>query len=196
MLGLYETLIDGLLEKGFQSVDNWLTNDELIGLRKSLLAHHENNCFYNAGIGNKAQLQTIKSIRNDLIFWLDPLKANAFEENFLQKINDFVAYLNRTCYTGIRSHEFQYAIYNVGAFYKKHVDTFKNDDKRKFSVVFYLTENWQPGDGGELKIFANDTVEEIQPIGGRLVFFNSDIPHEVLKSNTKRLSLTGWLKTS
>ena len=195
MLEIYEKLIQGLLDKGFESVDNWLTSEELICLRKSLASHQKNNNFHFAGVGNKENLQTVKIIRNDHIFWLDPSKANLCEQKFFQKIDDYVDYLNRTCYTGIRSYEFQYAIYNKGSYYKKHIDQFKNDDKRQFSVVFYLSDAWQQGDGGELVLYVNDTKTVIQPIPGRMVFFRSDIAHEVLKSNIKRLSLTGWMKS-
>lgn len=195
MFEIYESLIEGLLEKGFGSVDHWLTSGELEGLRKSLLLHYDNDLFHSAGIGNKDNLQMIKKIRNDHIYWLDAKKANACEKLFLQKINDFTDHLNRTCFAGIHSFEFQYAVYEQGSFYKKHIDRFQNDDKRQFSLVFYLTESWKPGDGGELLLFSEDIITTIQPVPGRMVFFRSDVPHEVLTSNIQRLSLTGWMKS-
>ena len=195
MFHLYEQLIQGLLDKDFESVDNWLEPEELVGLRKSLLAHYDNAHFYTAGIGNKDNLQTLEKIRNDRIRWVDPLLANPCEKKFFEKIQGFVAYLNRTCYTGITSFEFQYAVYTKGSFYKKHVDQFQNDGRRQFSIVFYLTENWEEGDGGELLLYAGKHVTKIEPIPGRMVFFKSDIPHEVLTSHHERLSLTGWMKS-
>ena len=196
MFSTYEKLIQGLLEKGFESVDNWLAPEQLACLRKSLLAKYENDRFHFAGIGNKENLQVVERIRNDHIHWLDPKNANECETHFLVKVDDFVQYLNRTCFTGIQSYEFQYAVYEEGSYYKKHVDRFKNDDRRQFSIVFYLTEFWQDGDGGELLIHAGGLVNRIRPLPGRVVFFRSDIPHEVLPTNHLRLSLTGWLKTS
>lgn len=196
MLKTYEHLIQGLLEKGFASVDNWLTSTELIDLRKSLLEHQSNHNFHQAGIGNKDHLHTLTAIRNDNIFWLDPSKANATEQQFFIKVNNFIDYLNQTCYAGIRSFEFQYAIYDKGSFYKKHVDRFRNDDKRQFSMVFYLTENWFENEGGELRIYTDDAIIDIQPTPGRMVFFRSDLPHEVLISHHQRLSLTGWMKSN
>ena len=195
MLSTYEKLIQGLLDKGFESVDNWLTQEELVCLRKSLLVHYENDDFHTAGIGNKINLQTLEKIRNDHIYWVDFSKANECELLFHSKISNFVDYLNRTCFTGIQSFEFQYAVYDEGSFYKKHVDRFVNDDKRQFSIVFYLSEDWKEGDGGELRLYLDQEKHEIQPIPGRMVFFQSDIPHEVLVSNRMRLSLTGWLKS-
>lgn len=196
MLGIYETLIQGLLDKEFGSVDNWLSNEELIGLRKSLLTYQENNFFHFAGVGSKDNLQIIKDVRSDQIHWLDPAKANLFEQQFFEKIGDFTEYLNRTCYSGIDSYEFQYAIYQKGSYYKKHIDQFRDNDKRRFSIVFYLTEDWQPGDGGELRLYTDNETIEIQPLPGRTVFFRSDLAHEVSKSNRERLSLTGWLKVN
>ena len=96
---------------------------------------------------------------------------------------------------GLQSFEFHHAVYQQGSFYKKHVDQFVNDDSRQFSVVLYLTETWSEGDGGELLLYTNNnTATKVQPLPGRLVFFKSTIPHEVLTSNITRLSVTGWLK--
>jgi SM-20-related protein len=195
VFSIYEKLIQGLLVKGFESVDDWFTADELIGLRKSLLKQYENDHFHIAGIGNKDNFQTVRTIRSDRIYWIDQLNPAPSEMVFYKKINEFVDYLNQTCYAGIQSHEFHYARYDVGSFYKKHIDKFKNDDKRQFSMVFYISDSWTRGNGGELMIYANDTITEIQPIPGRMVFFRSDIPHEVLDCNNKRLSITGWLKS-
>ena len=109
-------------------------------------------------------------------------------------MDDFVQYLNRTCFTGLKSYEFHYAVYEEGSYYKKHVDQFVNDLSRKFSFVLYLSENWEPGDGGELLLFTEKEVLTIAPSLGKILFFTSDLPHEVLRTNKQRLSLTGWLK--
>ena len=195
MFETYETLIHGLLEKGFGSVDHWLSTEVLIGLRKSLLLRYNDDLFHSAGIGNKDNLQMIKKIRNDHIYWLDAAIANPFEKEFLQKVQGFVNHLNQTCFAGIDNFEFQYAVYEKGSFYKKHVDRFMNDNKRQFSLVFYLSEAWHPGDGGELLLYSDAMITTIQPIPGRIVVFRSDLPHEVVTSNIQRLSLTGWMKS-
>lgn len=194
MENIYEKVIQGLLVEGFESVDGWFSLEEINGLRETLLNHYEMEKFRLAGIGKEGNLQKVKDIRSDQIFWLPKPGTNTMEESFFKKIDDFVLYLNRTCFAGIRSYEFHYAIYEAGTFYKKHIDRFKNDDSRRFSMVFYLTENWQPGDGGELVIYKNNEQILIKPIAGNMVLFESELPHEVLLSKTQRLSLTGWLK--
>lgn len=64
------------------------------------------------------------------------------------------------------------------AFYRRHLDRFRDDDRRAVSAVFYLNENWQPGDGGELRMFlADEVVRDVQPTAGTLVvFLSGDIP--------------------
>ena len=62
-------------------------------------------------------------------------------------------------------------------------------------MVFYLSEKWHEGDGGELLIYADELVTWVEPLPGRVVFFRSDIPHEVLPTRIPRLSLTGWMKS-
>ena len=49
--------------------------------------------------------------------------------------------------------------------------------------------------GGELVIYADQVTTHIEPVPGRVVFFSSDIPHEVLPTRIPRLSLTGWMKS-
>jgi SM-20-related protein len=191
----FEKLIQGLLVKSCGSVDGWFSQDEQDCLRKSLLKHYQQDEFHLAGIGKHAYFQKEKEIRNDQVYWLSKAEANACELRFFQLVDEFVAYLNRTCFAGIRSYEFHYALYEQGSFYKKHVDQFMNDDRRQFSFVTYLTEFWEPGDGGELILYLKKERVTVQPIPGRALFFRSEIPHEVLPANKKRLSITGWLKS-
>jgi SM-20-related protein len=89
-------------------------------------------------------------------------------------------------------------MYPEGTFYKRHLDVFKNDTKRKLSIVCYLNdENWQPEFGGELVIYKPEEDIKIYPLKGRVVIFESQIlEHEVKPVYRKRFSITGWLKTS
>jgi SM-20-related protein len=75
------------------------------------------------------------------------------------------------------------------------VDTFKNSDDRVVSTVLYLNYNWQPPHGGELCLYPpNENVQKIEPLAGRLVLFESVLPHEVLVCHAPRYSITGWFK--
>ena len=63
------------------------------------------------------------------------------------------------------------------------------------SVVIYLNEGWQSGDGGELQLIDQSKNKIlVEPIRNRCVLFKSaEVPHEVLLANRSRYSLTGWL---
>jgi len=182
------------MDNAFGSVDSWMDNSAIEGLRKSILSRYKDGLFHQAGIGAKENFQTAETIRKDRVWWIDNPLPGSSEEKFFLKMYDFIQYLNKTCFTGLKSYEFHYAVYEEGSYYKKHVDQFVNDLSRKFSFVLYLSETWLPGDGGELLLFTEKEVLTIAPIPGKILFFTSDLPHEVLRTNKQRLSLTGWLK--
>lgn len=195
MLDKYENLIQGVLENDFGSVDDFFTGGEIIRFRQTLVNQYKQDQFNTAGIGNQFNRVKNKEIRNDQIKWLNRSTTLESEQVFFQKIDAFTAYLNQTCFTGITETEFHYALYPHGSFYKRHADRFSNDDRRKFSFVLYLTDDWQTGDGGELQIYRKGLSHTIQPKAGTIVFFDSCLEHEVLVSKTNRMSLTGWFKT-
>lgn len=198
---VYERIISDLLEQQYSIVEDFFNLTEVEELRDSLLYKYEEDNFKKAAIGNRTNEIIAKSIRGDFILWLNEAEAAQAEKVFFSKINDFVQYLNRTCYMGILYKEFHYALYPEGTFYKRHLDTFQNDDRRKLSMVCYLNDqNWQPEYGGELVIYTNENGMEvpksIYPFPGRMVIFESQIlEHEVKPVKTERLSITGWLKT-
>ncbi|MGB6269206.1 MAG: 2OG-Fe(II) oxygenase [Olleya sp.] len=198
---LYEQMISDIATQKFSIVDDFFNEEEVAILRTSLLQKHEEDAFKKAAIGNKFDEVIIKTIRGDVILWIDETTANPAELLFFKKINTLVDYLNKTCFLGILYKEFHYALYPKGTFYKRHLDTFKNDDRRKLSFVCYLNhEDWQPENGGELVLYLDNNGQEtervIYPFPGRVVIFESQIlEHEVKPVQTKRLSITGWLKT-
>lgn len=198
---VYEQIITDIGKQQFSIVDHFFSLEEVAVLRQSLLEKHEEDTFKKAAIGNRLNETIVKSIRGDVILWMDERIADAKERLFFNKINDLVAYLNRTCFLGILSKEFHYALYPEGTFYKRHIDTFQNDDRRKLSFVCYLNEDgWLSENGGELVLYLNENGKEtekvIYPFPGRVVVFESQIiEHEVKPVNKERLSITGWLKT-
>lgn len=198
---VYEKIIADLLAQQYSIVDDFFSKDEVLELRENLLLKYEDDLFKKSAIGNIFQEQIVKSVRGDYIYWLDEAAAAVAERRFFEKINDFVLYLNRTCFLGIVEKEFHYAVYPEGTFYKRHLDTFMNDDRRKLSIVCYLNEeDWQANYGGALAIYQNidgqEHTQTIYPLQGRMVIFESQIlEHEVMPVTQKRLSITGWLKT-
>ncbi len=190
-------MINSYLENNVGIAEQFLDTELTANLRANLIRFFEENTLKKAGIGNNSKLAINERIRTDKIYWLDRKHNDAFENDFFNQMDDFVQYLNRTCYTGIIDYEFHYALYEKGSFYKKHLDQFKNNTQRAFSMIFYLNIDWKIGDGGELCIYQLEKTQTISPENNKCVFFKSDeLEHEVLVSHKTRMSVTGWLKTS
>tara|TARA_R100001369_G_scaffold68013_1_gene95636 strand:- start:2055 stop:2693 length:639 start_codon:yes stop_codon:yes gene_type:complete len=194
----YERIISDLITKKYSIVDDFFTPEEVSTLRESLLIKYEEDSFKKSAIGNYTNQEIDKTIRGDFILWIDEKKEEPTEQLFFAKVDSLVSYLNKTCFLGILTKEFHYAVYPTGTFYKRHLDTFQNDDRRKLSMVFYLNEDgWLPEFGGELTLYLDGGDKTILPLPGRVVIFESQvIEHEVKRvMANERLSITGWLKT-
>lgn len=197
MENIFNQLIDSFVNDKVGIAKNFINPTLSQHLINNLLQLHTDSQMFSAGTGNKVLVAHDKALRSDKIHWLDRKHNNPHENDFLDLIDTFILYLNRTCYTGITDYEFHYTLYELGTFYKKHVDQFQNNDVRQYSMIMYLNQNWKEGDGGELCIHHIDRKQYITPLGGKSVFFkSSELPHEVLMTNEPRMSITGWLKIS
>lgn len=198
----FESIISDLLVQDYSVVDHFFDEETVSLLRNSLRTHFEEDRFKKAAIGNRTNELIAVGIRGDYILWIDEQLHNTATALFFSKINSLVAYLNRTCFLGLLEKEFHYALYPPGTGYKRHIDAFQNDDRRKLSIALYLNEeDWSNSDGGALALYVagadGEKTISVAPVAGRMVIFESQkIPHEVLVAHRDRLSITGWLKTS
>ena len=194
----FEGLITSFLKDRVGLNNDFLKEGLSNHLKENLLALLLEKQMKVAGIGNSSKFLTNKKIRSDKIYWLDRKHDNIHENSFFDVMDDFVKYLNRTCYTGITGYEFHYAYYEKGTSYKRHLDQFKDNQSRAFSMIMYLNKDWSATDGGELCIYHKDEEDQIiAPENGRCVFFkSSELEHEVFLSHQPRMSITGWLKTN
>lgn len=191
----FETLITSFIEHNVGIADDFLSAELCSHLKENLLALNDGALLKKAGVGNDGKMILDELIRSDVIYWLDKDHNNEFENAFFDKIDAFVKHLNQTCYTNITGYEFHYSLYESGSFYKPHFDQFEDNAKRQFSMISYLNADWKTADGGELKIYQEDENRTITPTEGKTVFFRShDLEHEVLVTNARRMSVTGWLK--
>lgn len=195
--GEFEKIIDGILTRGFGYSDSVLESHEIAGLIATFGSRRKADEFHPAAVGNQAKKQILTQIRGDQICWLAEETLLPAEAAFFAQIKLLIEYFNRTCYLGLLDAEFHYAEYPIGTFYKRHLDRFKTDSRRKLSVICYLNEDWQPDEGGQLILYPTENqIESILPIGGRLVCFESNkLEHEVLPATRTRRSITGWLRT-
>jgi SM-20-related protein len=191
----FETLIASYIENKVGISEHFLSDELANHLKQNLLSLNDDNQLLAAGTGNDNKLVHNAKVRSDTIYWLDKKHNNEHENAFFVQIEAFILYLNQSCFAGITGYEFHYSLYEKGSFYKKHLDQFQDNSSRQFSMISYLNSNWQTQDGGELFIHQTNNNQIIAPTQGKTVFFKSnELEHEVLETNERRMSVTGWLK--
>ncbi|MBV6642665.1 MAG: 2OG-Fe(II) oxygenase [Cyclobacteriaceae bacterium] len=185
--------IDQLSEDDHVVIDNFIEEGVYQTARSFLMEKLEDETFAKAKIGPGSEEQVVSEIRGDYIYWLDRTRDTTLFP-FFGLIDETIQVLNRYCYLSLSGFEFHLAHYPAGSFYKRHLDQFKSRNNRMISMIIYLNEGWKPGNGGELKIFQDKGDLIVEPLARRCVLFKSDtVPHEVLKTQVSRYSLTGWL---
>ncbi|KAB1156967.1 2OG-Fe(II) oxygenase [Flavobacterium luteum] len=191
----FETIIASYIKDKVGISEDFLSDALCEKLKQHLLGLNAEDRMRAAAIGNDGKRVFNDLVRTDTIYWLDKAHNNDFENEFFDTMDAFVAYLNESCFTNIKSYEFHYSLYEKGSFYRPHYDQFEDSSKRQFSMISYLNANWQTQDGGELLIHQKSNNQSISPTQGKTVFFKSDeLEHEVLLTNARRMSVTGWLK--
>ncbi|AMR30926.1 proline hydroxylase [Mucilaginibacter sp. PAMC 26640] len=194
---IFSNFIDSYLDTNVGISEDFLTAALSGHLKNNLETLFAGKLLQAAGTGNNTLVSHNKLIRGDRIYWLDRKHNDTYENAFFDFMDSFIAYLNRTCYTGITGYEFHYTLYEKGRYYKKHLDQFQNNGKRAYSMIMYLNAGWVLADGGELCIHHPDHEQRISPMNGKSVFFKStELEHEVLVTAKARMSITGWLKVN
>lgn len=193
---IFDVLIDSYIKNKIGIATDFLSEALSQHLKQNLAALYSDKQLKAAGTGAFSQVEHNHLNRGDKIHWLDRKHENIHELVFFDLMDAFIIYLNPSCYTGITGYEFHYTLYEDGSFYKKHLDQFRSNDSRKFTMIMYLNEDWVVADGGELCIHFEDRTQLIAPTLGKTVFFKSnELVHEVLLTNKARMSITGWLKS-
>ena len=160
--------------------------------------------FDRAGIGRETDHQLNSSVRRDCIRWIEG--ETPAEKSWLAWTAQLRLELNRELLLGLFSFESHFAHYAPGAFYRKHLDSFREPgpnvviSQRALSLVTYLNPDWGSDDGGELLIYGTDgesVVQRVTPLAGTLVvFLSAEITHEVLPAQRDRYSIAGWFRVN
>lgn len=138
---------------------------------------------FRAGTGKGRHLDPRR--RGDRIRWLDA--APGALGPFLDGLAEALA---RDAWLRVGSPELQLAVYEDGAAYQRHVDTFRGDPRRAVTVVVYLHPEWPPDAGGELEL---DDGTRLAPLPGRAVLFLSDrVGHAVRPAFFRRVAIAAW----
>ena len=190
-----ETIAEQLDQVGYIVLDKPL----LEKLSTQLFARcqdDERQRFQAAQIGRGLARKHLDFIRGDVIRWLDD--TDSTDRAYLAWMEKLRIGLNELLFLGLFDYECHYAIYAAGAGYAKHSDVLSGRKNRVLSTVFYLNEDWQESDGGELLLFepsGDAVIATINPTFGKMIIFLSEsFPHEVLVAHHKRRSIAGWFR--
>ena len=191
----FYTIFDDLAERGWWLQSAFLAHDVTQKLADECRSRYAEGTLAPAGVGRGEEQAVREGIRGDHIHWLEEGQAEVCDA-YLALMDELRQTLNRELFLGLEEFECHFALYPPGAFYQTHLDRFRDDDSRCVTAVIYLNPDWQPADGGELRMhFADGSRLDIPPLAGDLLMFLSgDFPHEVLVTQADRLSLTGWFR--
>lgn len=188
-------IVDDLAERGWSQQNIFLPDTLTRELALECRTRAVQGELAPAAVGRGPAQEVREGIRGDHIQWLEAGQAEPCDR-YLDLMESLRQALNRGLFLCLEDYESHFALYPPGAFYLRHVDRFRDDDKRMVSAVVYLNDGWLPEHGGQLRMYLKDGVEyDVQPTGGCLVvFLSGDMPHEVMPSTRERLSLTGWFR--
>lgn len=189
-------IIDDLVNQGWSVQPQFIPQAVTLKLAQECRNRAKNGALSPAGVGRGVQQQVVEGVRGDHIQWLEPGQSSVTDE-YLQALDALRVELNQGLYLGLEDFEGHFALYPPGAFYKKHVDRFRDDDRRTVSAILYLNEDWQAQQGGAVRLYLDDdkTLDVLPEAGTLVVFMSADLPHEVLAATRERLSLTGWFRS-
>ena len=192
---LFASIVDDLATKGWSQQNFFLANNLSIELAKECRDRAQQGELAPAAVGRGSAKVVHENIRGDYIQWLDA-GHHAAVDRYLVLMEQLRIEINRSLFLGLEDFESHFALYPPGTFYKKHVDRFRDDDRRTISCVAYLNENWLPEQGGALRMYLEeDRIHDVIPQAGTLIIFMSaQWPHEVLPATRDRLSVTGWFR--
>jgi len=180
---------------GISVRDQFIASVQTQALLQCAQARQARGDFSPARVGSRADAQRREDIRGDFTCWLrEPLFPA--ERSLLNRLEELRLELNREATLGLFELELHYARYPPGAGYAPHVDQPLGTTQRQVSLVLYLNTDWQPADGGMLRLHeTDDRTLDIEPVGGRLVcFLTPGRVHEVLTARRERLSISGWFR--
>ncbi len=188
-------IVDDLAEHGWSQQNLFLPDALTHALAAECRQRAAEGELAPAAVGRGPFSEIREGIRGDHIQWIEPGQAPACD-HYLALMDSLREAMNRGLFLGLEDFESHFALYPPGAFYLRHVDRFRDDDRRMVSAVLYLNDDWLPEHGGQLRMYLDENLErDVVPIGGCLVvFLSGDIPHEVLPATRNRLSLTGWFR--
>ena len=194
-------IIDDLTENGYAICEGFLPAPVIKALADVAYERFAAGEMQVAKTGKATNVQQV-IYRHDSIYWLDEYSQNTFTQAYFAQIALLKTALNQQLFLNLHDFETHLAVYPIGGVYLKHLDQLKPltdapTPIRQLSSVLYLNNNWQPHEGGELRLHLNaPEYVDILPNAGRLILFlSAEFWHEVLPATRSRISLTGWFRS-
>ncbi|MGA7801103.1 MAG: 2OG-Fe(II) oxygenase [Gammaproteobacteria bacterium] len=189
-----------LADRGWSVCRHFLPPPTVMRLARELADLQFREVLRPAAVGTGPSRQIRPEIRQDQVRWLDEAVLSRSQARYFNSLERLRLAINGLLCLGLYSFEAHLTLYPPGAFYRKHLDQFKDARQRLVSCILYLNEDWADRDGGQLRLYLGENGGEphldILPQGGTLVVFLSErFHHEVLPAGRDRLSITGWFKT-
>ena len=192
-----DRLVHGLRTNGYAVSPQFVPAALVARLRSELILTERNSGLRAATVGQGQESRRQADIRNDRICWIDNDCSSAALAECLVHFDQMRQALNKKLFLGLFEFECHFSLYPPGARYARHLDQFRNDDRRRVSCVLYLNDDWEENDGGALRLYRGENrgCQDFVPYGGTLVaFLSAQFEHEVLPARRPRYSLTGWFK--
>jgi len=190
-------LLDDIEVQGWGIIPQFIPAQVVQQLKQNLLHRQTNGEFHHAAVGKDKQTQVRADIRGDETLWWQENDLTNNQKTYYQYIDILRNALNSAFFLGLDEFECHYACYPIGAFYQKHLDSFRKNNTRLISCILYLNDDWREAYGGQLRTYntEGEGFTDTSPIGGTLVCMRSDtVWHEVLPASHARYSITGWLR--
>lgn len=200
LMARVKQLLEAMDHQGWAVFPDFMGQPESRRLRDECELSSTRGEFKRAGIGRGMATEIREDIRSDQIMWLETSEAASEQHAYLAKLEELRLAFNERFFLGLFDFEGHFAFYPQGGFYKPHLDRHAGSSERILTTILYLNEDWQTGDGGELKLWKTcgektGPFEIIEPRLGTLVCFHSgDHWHEVLPAIKPRRSITGWFR--
>ena len=189
------SIVDGLCRAGWHMQEHFISPELSHQLAAECVQAMLSGKMKGAGVGGGHAPLLQPDIRGDHIAWLEAGRSEVCDR-YLEHMEALRQVLNRELFLGLDEYESHFALYAPGAFYRAHLDRFRDDDKRTVSVVLYLNDDWLPEHGGALRLHPHDGDHvDIAPVAGRMaMFLSGEMLHEVLPTAHERLSIAGWFR--
>lgn len=178
-----------LKNNGWSAIDDYLPSPQVYELLNDLINIKNTNSLQSL---NSQETNTGPTEINNFILLNSQVDPTSSQWHYIHQIEKLRYFLNREDHFDL-SNMVLTAFLSSPSFYQELVDNIDQEMNKFLTVVLFLNQNWQPRNGGQLRLYLKHKFIDIEPIGGRLVtYFSNNFHHEILPFRQDHFSLSGW----